>query len=463
MRSPVLLSLALLAALLFSCSDDSTSPKDDSPATFSRMIGSAGESTNAKDVVVTSDGLRVVVGAFSGTLHVTGSSDSLVATGASDVFLTAFREDGTLAWSRGIGGDGLSSPLSIARDANDDFYIAGLYAGDTVFGTIGLTGYGTSDVLVAKLDAGGNPLWAVGGGAAGGDAAHDVAVAADGGAFVCGVASSEIIVAGEDMGEFGSLSGFLVKINANGVGGWSATAYGTGTAYCSAVARSGDGSVLVCGTYYGSSVEIGGEILPIDVNGVQGSFISRFTDSGVFERNIRIGGVGTSIPYGLTQIDGDPVVVGAITGTVDFDVNTAGGEVTSSGGIDAFIARYTRDGALRWVRVYGAADYESALSVSRLGSSDLLLCGRFESYITLGSSTLPTNGGHDIFLAHLDGAGNVRSASRLGGSNPETTASVTSAGQTVIVIAEGYGDIRFPDGTHRSSFGTQDGLLYQHP
>ena len=460
MRNSVLLSLALLAALLSSCSDDSTSPTDTGDVTFSRMIGSPGSDTNTRGVVVTSDGLRVVVGMFTGTLRVTGSSDSLVATDASDVFLTAFRADGTLAWKRVIGGDGLLTfPSSIARDANDNFYVAGVYQGDTAFGTIPLTGYGSFDVLVAKLDAAGDPIWAVGGGATGDDRAHDVAVAADGGAFVCGDASSEIIVAGEDMGEFGSLSGFLIKINANGVGGWTATAYGTGAAYCLALARSGDG-VIVTGFYSGSAVEIGGETLPLD--GTQGAFISRFTASGGSDGNIRIGGAGSCTPHALTEIDGEPVVAGAFTGIVDFDVNTAAGERTSSG-LDAFIARYSSDGALRWVRTYGTADEEQATSVSRLGSSDLLLGGLFESYITLGSTTLPTNGTNDIFIARLDSGGNVLSASRLGGPNYEHTVSVTSAGETAIALGQGWGDIRFPDGTHRSSFGTLDGLLYQQP
>ena len=104
MRNSILLSLALLAALLSSCSDDSTSPTDNGDVTFSRMIGSPGSDTNTRGVVVTSDGLRVVVGMFTGTLRVTGSSDSLVATDASDVFLTAFRADGTLAWKRVVRG-----------------------------------------------------------------------------------------------------------------------------------------------------------------------------------------------------------------------------------------------------------------------------------------------------------------------------------------------------------------------
>jgi hypothetical protein len=58
------------------------------------------------------------------------------------VFLAAFREDGTVAWKRGIGGGGSPLPNSIARDSNDNFYIAGIYLGDAALGSIGFSGHG---------------------------------------------------------------------------------------------------------------------------------------------------------------------------------------------------------------------------------------------------------------------------------------------------------------------------------
>jgi hypothetical protein len=116
------------------------------------------------------------------------------------------------------------------------------------------------------------------------------------------------------------------------------------------------------------------------------------------------------------------------------------------------------------VRTYGGSQFDTALSVSRFGASDLVLCGVFTGNIMLGLNTLPTNGGADVFIARLGGVGNVLWAGRLGGPNDELpVASVASVGSAAVVLAHGGGDIRFPDGTHRSSFGTQDGLLYQQP
>jgi hypothetical protein len=217
--------LLVLVSLFSACSDDSTGPSEPEAQRFSRMMWSQGNTTTAADCVIASNGNRVVAGAFAGALHVEGSADSLVTTGGADIFLTAFRPDGSLAWKNHIGGGpGFVAPNAVTRDASDNLYLAGALYGTVSLGGTDFVGDGFNDVLVIRADATGDLTWAVAGIGPTADYATDIVMAHDGGLYVCGVASSEIIVAGEDLGEFDSNSAFLVKINASGGGNWSVTA-----------------------------------------------------------------------------------------------------------------------------------------------------------------------------------------------------------------------------------------------
>lgn len=462
MRNAALL-LALLPALaLTSCSDDASAPTEEGPTTFSRMIWSAGYQTSAADCVITSDGLRVVAGRFAGALHVTGSPDSMVATGGADIYLVAFKPDGSVAWKNHLGGGpGFVGVNAITRNGNNDLFFTGAFYGNVTLGGVDFVGDGFNDVLLARLDDRGNLVWAAGGVGPSSDFGNDIAMASDGSVYVCGRASSEIILAGEDLGEFGSNSAFLANINSNGVGGWTVTGYGPGSASGEGVVLCDDGTVLLCGQYSGGSLDIGGEVLPLD--GASASFISRFGPVAEALGNIRTGGTGTVSIYRITQINNEPIVAGTFYGAADFDVTGPGGEITSEGDADVFMARYSEDGALVWVRTFGDADTEAAHGLSRIGNSDLVLLGVFQQYLPLGSRILLSDGGTDYFIARFDGNGNLRSSGRIGSTGNDDLANVTADGTTMIVVGRTPGEIRFPDGSRRGTTGPIDAFLYQQP
>lgn len=448
---PVVILLGMAA-----CSDDPAAPEEGS-ASFSRMIGGDINNAGLVGATVTSSGLRVVSGTFSGVIHVTGSADTLVAPSGSDLYVAAFEPDGGLSWMRRYGGGGIEEPSAVGRDASDNLFITGLYVGDTNFEGTDLNGQGLADVLVAKLDAAGNPEWAAGGGSSGSDSGIDVVGAQDGGAFVCGVADTPFQLAGLTVGEADD-DGFLVRLSSLGGGVWTKTAGGSGNAGCRALVRASDGSVYVTGEYLGDLTVAG---TAFSSAGSFDGFIAHFSDAGGDLSAIRIGGDGAALPRGIALINGEIVVVGYMSGTVDFDMLTVAGSETSAGLTDVFVARYRANGTLAWVRRFGGVDEEFAWDVCRIGESDLLVAGQFNGTITFGSTTLTTNGGTDMFMLQLHGDGSVASAAKVGSTVDDFIPQVASSGESAIIVGAAGGDTRFPDGTVRTSFGGFDHFIYQ--
>lgn len=457
-RGVFLLCVSLTLALWFgACGDDPAAPEPTGDASFSRMMGSSSDE-GIVNATITSDGLRIVAGAFQGAFHISGTADSLVsANGSTDISLIAFHPDGSLAWKRRYGGGGIEFPFAVARDANDNFYVAGVYIGDTNFEGTDLSAHGSDDVLVARIDANGNAAWAVGGGTFGTDLATDAVLAMDGGLFVCGRAEGQFSLAGQSVGEADDC-GFLVRLSSLGGSVWTATAGGPSSASCEALARAGDGSVYVTGSYANDDLTFAGTTFAVD-GGFDG-FIAHFGDAGDPLSAIRIGGNGSSRPSGIAVIDGATVVAGQMAGTVDFDMTTAAGNETAAGGIDVFVARYRANGTLAWVRVFGGAQQEYATGVGRIGD-DLLVAGLFSSTITFGGITLTTNGGDDAFMLRIGGDGSVISATKVGSAIDDGPCQVVAAGTSAILVGSAGRDTRFPDGTTRRGFGGQDQYIYQ--
>ena len=455
--------LALLASVVAGCGSDSTSPENDGPASFSRTMGSTPDrETAVMGVAVLSDGTRMVCGAFNGSLHVTGSTDSIISGGGERNFVAAFRSDGSLSSMTTVGGSAVAI-RRMARDRDDDLLMVGAFGGSTNFGGVPFTAV-NGDLIFAKLDRTGHASWVQSGSGSGTDDGTDIAAARDGNIYMTGIASGEMTVAGEDVGQSGHSTGFMVKLRSDGVGISQQTAgVSGGESACTGVAVSADGTVVACGTYTSPTLDFAGDVLDHG-SGTVDSFVGRFKAEGTPMGSIHMQSAGIVNALDVTTIDNDVIVTGSLDATTDFDPAGAGGAVKTKGLEDAFVARYSEAGELRWVKSFGPGDRQVGLALASLSGGNILVCGRFEGTITLGSATLTSGGSVDTFIARLDGAGKVLSASQIGGFGEEFGWFVAAAGSTAIIAGgAGSNPITFPDGTNRKRVGAFDGYIFQQP
>jgi hypothetical protein len=118
----------------------------------------------------------------------------------------------------------------IAYDAERNVYVAGEFSGTATFGTTNLTATGQTDLFVAKLNPEGTDwLWARKGGSAQMDAAHALAVGPDGSVYIAGSFSGTDIAFGTNiLSSSGTQDIFVGRLNSAGEWLWARSAGGTG-------------------------------------------------------------------------------------------------------------------------------------------------------------------------------------------------------------------------------------------
>lgn len=114
--------------------------------------------------------------------------------------------------------------------------------------------------------------------------------------------------------------------------------------------------------------------------------------------------------------------------------------LTSQGGLDIFLARQNAAGDFLWATSAGGYDHERAGAIALDNSGNIYVAGSFEYRTTFGSATLVSNGGEDVFLAKYSSSGDllwVRSGGGRGVDTAEAIA-VDAAGNAYLTGSFAY-------------------------
>lgn len=128
----------------------------------------------------------------------------------------------------------------------------------------------------------------------------------------------------------------------------------SGPSYVTDMAKDASGNIYVAGVFGGTM-----ETYSLTSAGNNDIFFAKFNSAGSLVWIKRIGGTGddqaTTISFDQT---GSTIFLGGMfSGSVDFDPNAGLATLTSGGGRDAFLGRYTTDGAYMWIgNISGTAD-----------------------------------------------------------------------------------------------------------
>jgi hypothetical protein len=94
---------------------------------------------------------------------------------------------------------------------------------------------------------------------------------------------------------------------------------------------------------------------------------------------------------------GSPAVTGEFEGSATFGSTT----LTSSGGVDIFIAGYDAAGNDLWAKRAGGNQEDRASGIALDGSNNVYLSGYFNGEAGFGSTTITSSGASDIYIAKL--------------------------------------------------------------
>ncbi|MEW6271201.1 MAG: hypothetical protein AB1689_18115 [Thermodesulfobacteriota bacterium] len=179
---------------------------------------------------------------------------------------------------------------------------------------------------------------------------------------------------------------------------WSRRLGGVGYDAVRGVAVDAAGNVIVVGSFQGA-VDLGGGALTSA--GEDDMFVAKYSAAGAHLWSKRLGGGGYDVAYGVA-VDGSGAIVlaGAFGGAVDF----GGGALTSAGGTDVVVAKYSPMGVVQWAKRFGAAADDAAYAVAVDGNDDVVLTGFFQGTVSFGGTALASvYGGLDAFVVKLTG------------------------------------------------------------
>src|SRR5262249_44861996 len=91
-----------------------------------------------------------------------------------------------------------------------------------------------------------------------------------------------------------------------------------------------------------------------------------------------------------------------VTGTFSSSIDVGGSTpLTSAGGVDVYLAKYSTAGAHVWSKALGNTGTDAVHAVAVDANHDVLLTGTFTGTVSYGGANLSAAGNYDIFVAHF--------------------------------------------------------------
>jgi Domain of unknown function (DUF4397)/Secretion system C-terminal sorting domain len=330
----------------------------------------------------------------------------------------------TPAWAtQGLGSSRTDESKAMASDAAGNLYICGYFREIVIIGddTLRSVGNNRRDVMVAKYDPNGNPIWAKAypGVPAQDDRGRGIAVAPDGSIYITGEMRGDV--------NFGSIlldhadgtnrNGFIAKLDNNGTAIWANQVESVGGDDRTYGVQVGpDGNVYVTGQC-GNNVTFAAGGTPFTTNGGD-AFVAQYSASGTFNW-AAIGGGGGSDRFFDVIFDenGDIWTCGFANAATSFTYGAT--TLTPVGDADMILARITPAGAFAFATNFGGAGADEAGALT-FGPNGLLYVGGFLSgSATIGGTNLTSAGARDAVVVAFDATGTIVAAASFGGPGDE--------------------------------------------
>lgn len=361
------------------------------------------------------------------------------------------------SWTRSIGGSGADDAQAIATGTNGNVYVAGAFSGTVDFdpspATFTIASAGGTDGFVAVFDANGNFINAV--------------------SFTNNLECKVYSMATDNLGNIiltGGFTGsvdfepgpgvtqlvaggfydiFLVKLTANLGFTWAQRfGYAGGDDHGFSVATDANNNVLVTGYFQGPNIDFdpGAPTFYISSQGLKDIFILKLDPSAGFLWAFGLGSSGSFQEIGQTiktDASGNVIVGGYFSATVDFDAGTGTQTITTGGNYDAFVAKYSPNGAYIWADKFSGAGDEVCYALQPDGNGNIYCTGSFAggtvcdfdpsastySLISIGANP-------DVFVTKLTSNGNFVWAKAFGGTGSDYGRAIALDANTV--YSSGY-------------------------
>jgi hypothetical protein len=306
----------------------------------------------------------------------------------------------TEQWARAFGDPVGQAIRSVGVDSAGNVYSAGDFEGVVSFGGDLLVADGeNADVVIAKHDHFGNPVWSQRFGDSSNQYSAKLLVDADDNIIVLGRMFGNMDFGGGVLDSNGVEDFFVVKLDGDGNHIWSRWFGGDDPDRAERMALTPEGDVVITGTF-NVDVDFGGGMFTSA--GLRDAVVLALDgQTGEHQWSVQIGGPGDEYGYGIdVDVDGNVIATGRFEDTIDL-----GQPLVSAGLRDIYVAKFDSSGALLWSNGFGGPGDDGPHDLVALPNGDFTVTGFMADTMDFGGPDLVSAGERDIFLATFDPAG----------------------------------------------------------
>jgi len=178
-------------------------------------------------------------------------------------------------------------------------------------------------------------------------------------------------------------------------------------------------------------------------------FVAKYSPAGALQFVFTIGGAGADMPHTIRLApNGDIGLTGYFSGAVDFDPGPGTTILNAGIGRNAFVARYSPSGELRWAVSIGDPEtapddedfFEEGMDLTFDAAGNTYVCGIFNGTVLLapGAPEL-TSTGIDSYVASYDPEGRLRWGFAVGGAGREQAHALKVGTDGMVYVAGFFG------------------------
>jgi hypothetical protein len=351
-------------------------------------------------------------------------------------FISKLDINGNFQWVKVFESTGFSAVSSIILDDSGNVFTTGSFQGTADFdpgpGTYFL-GPGSNNFFISKLDSSGNFVWAKAINSTLGNSISGNFLQLDSNKnlYITGVFHGIVdfdpdSIVQNNLASNGSQDVFVTKFDHLGNFTWAKQIGGLNTSVVSSNWLSIDDSnnVYVTGSFTDTiDFDPGIGIVNLSSTGAEDIFIFKLDSSGNFDWAKAFGGnFNDESGYSLTiDMSNNIYITGAFFGTIDFDPDSGTFNLTSSGGMDAFISKFDALGNFIWAKAIGGLDWDKGIAITTDLSGNIYTTGEFGDNVDFdpgsGIFNLTATSRPELFITKWDASGNFAWAKACSGSN----------------------------------------------
>jgi hypothetical protein len=286
---------------------------------WASQCGNPPNTTDTKTVLASGvDGQFFLAGEFLDTTQF--GDKMLISSGGTDIFLVKHTEEGVPVWANKIGAADYDYVQKVITDANGNVIITGYFYGSTQIGADHYTSFGSQDIFIAKYNPEGAFLWSFRAGGQSADYITGLALDADQNIIITGYFYDEMYFGDTTFTASNSSDIYLAKFDAGGELLWTTSAGGSSSDQSRSASSDPEGNILITGSFY---YDITFGDTAISTTNPVGVFIAKYLPNGQMEQVFQLDGTYLSTEvYVVAGQEGDFYISGNFSEMIHFGCKT---------------------------------------------------------------------------------------------------------------------------------------------